>query len=163
MIYRLVCNTWMLVDMLVDFPNTSFPSDLSTAILPDGYAYCHPSTPPACGEFERVEQATPQMVDGGLVQQWTVVPWALTEIDEYIANKRKSLVCGPWQLRQALRVTGDYQQFISIIKSADELTQEAFEYASEYRRDSELVENMRLALGKTHEEVDSLFELAMTL
>ena len=49
------------------------------------------------------------------------------------------------------------------VAAADEETQEAWEYASEVRRLDSFVEGMRLVLGKTHEEVDAIFDLAVTL
>lgn len=70
MIYKLIDNTWTPANLRQDFPNTSFPSDLTNATLPDGYAYCHPSSAPVCGRYEQAIQTEPIMVDGKLTQQW---------------------------------------------------------------------------------------------
>lgn len=51
---------------------TPFPSDLSTANLSDGYAYCHPAMPPSCGQNEAVTQTATAMIDGKLTQQCAV-------------------------------------------------------------------------------------------
>lgn len=77
--------------------------------------------------------------------------------------RRQSLACGPLQLRRALRQTGDYAAVVAALSLADEETQEAWEYASEVRRLDPMIEAMRLALGKSPEEVDAIFELAVTL
>lgn len=91
-------NTWTPASLRADFPDTSFPRDLSTAVLPDGYAYCHPSPAPACGEFERIEQSDPIMVDGKLTQQWAVTPWAIADIAAFklsrIREERKRVEHG---------------------------------------------------------------------
>ena len=76
---------------------------------------------------------------------------------------RQGMVCGPLQLRRALRQTGDYAAVVAALEQADEETQEAWEYASEIRRLDPMIESMRQALGKSPEEVDGLFALAVTL
>lgn len=78
-------------------------------------------------------------------------------------DPRLTMTCDPLQLRRALRQTGDYAAVVAAIAAADEETQEAWEYASEVRRLDPMIEGMRVALGKTEAEVDSLFELAQSL
>ena len=78
-------------------------------------------------------------------------------------DPRLTMTCGPLQLRRALRQTGDYAAVVAALEQADEETQEAWEYASEVRRLDPMIEAMRLALGKSPEDVDAIFELAVTL
>ena len=77
--------------------------------------------------------------------------------------RRQGMVCGPLQLRRVLRQTGDYAAVVAALEQADEETQEAWEYASEVRRLDPMIESMRQAMGRTPEEVDAIFELAVTL
>jgi hypothetical protein len=76
---------------------------------------------------------------------------------------RQGMVCGPLQIRKALRQTGNYALVTGAIATADEEVQEAWKYASEMRRLDPMVEMMRQIMGKTDVEVDDLFHLAMTL
>ena len=78
-------------------------------------------------------------------------------------DPRATMSCGPLQLRRALRQLGLYATIVAAIAQADEETQEAWEYASDVRRLDQMVESMRVALGKTDAEVDAIFELAVTL
>lgn len=86
MVHKIIDGIWTPANLRADFPNTSFPADLSTADLPCGYAWAHQTDAPECGQFERVERAQPVMVDGKLVQQWRVVPFAPEEIQQHLVN-----------------------------------------------------------------------------
>lgn len=72
-------------------------------------------------------------------------------------------VLTPWQMRKALRAAGLMPTIKAAIAAAPEEVQEAWEFASEFRRDNELIESFRVALGKTDEEIDQLFLLGETL
>jgi hypothetical protein len=160
MIHKLVNEVWTPANLTQDFPNTSFSANLSIASLPAGYAWMHSAPAPPYGEYEKLEQLPPVMVDGQLTQQWLVTPFTPEEIEAAILQKRTGMVCGPWQLRQALRATGNYELIKTAMETADELTKEAWEYASEYKRLDPLVEGLRLALGVSHEDVDAIFVMA---
>jgi hypothetical protein len=67
----------------------------------------------------------------------------------------------PWQIRKALNALGLRAAVEAAVKASDQNTQDAWQYATEFRRDNPLVTNIGLALGKTSEEVDALFELAL--
>jgi hypothetical protein len=69
---------------------------------------------------------------------------------------------GPLQLRRALRGVGMYAAVIAYVEAADEEIQEAWEYATEYRRDDPLFPIVQAALELTDEDVDALFALAAT-
>jgi hypothetical protein len=160
MIYKIVDGIPVLANLRRDFPTTSFPVDLSTAQLPDGYVWAESTAPPACGKFERAERVAPiQGEDGTWRQAWQIVSWTDDEMQAW----RAGLMCGPLQLRRALRQTGDHAAVQAAIVQADEEMQEAWEYASEIWRTEPMIETMRGALGKTAEEVDDLFLLAQTL
>ena len=159
MVYKIIDGTPAPANLKADFPNTSFPADLSRAVLPDGYVWVSPTTPPVFGQFERAEAAPPALVDGNWMQQWQVVPWAPDEVQAW----RNGLSCGPLQMRRVLRQIGEYATVTAMMTQSDEETQEAWEYASEIKRMDPMIEAMRQGLGKTAEEVDGLFLLAQTL
>lgn len=84
MIYKIIDGATVPANLRADFPNTSFPADLSRAVLPDGYAWVTPTTPPECGQFEHVVPADPVQIDGVWTQQWAIVPWAPEEIQAHL-------------------------------------------------------------------------------
>lgn len=86
MIHKIIGSTPAPANIRVDFPNTSFPADLSLATLPDGYVWVTPTTPPACGQFERVEQGAPVQIDGAWLQAWKVVPWSEEEVQAALTD-----------------------------------------------------------------------------
>ena len=160
MIHKIIEDVPVPANLRADFPNTSFPADLSRAALPDGYVWVTQTPLPTPGQFELVEHAPPvQGEDGVWKQSWRVRPWTQEERQSW----RETLVCGPLQMRRALRQTGDFAAVQAAMASADEETREAWEIASEIRRMDPMVEAMRQGLGKTAEEVDQLFLLAQTL
>jgi len=69
---------------------------------------------------------------------------------------------GPLQLRRALREVGLYQKVVDYLATAPEEVQEAWEYATEYRRNDPLFPVVQDELEMTEEEVDYLFVLAAT-
>lgn len=79
-----------------------------------------------------------------------------------IEEKRAVMSCGPLQIRKALRALDLYQAVRTMMDGADEETKEEWEYASEFKRLNQTVLAMQTALGKTDEEVDALFQLALT-
>lgn len=159
MIHKIIDGFPVPANLRADFPNTSFPADLSVAVLPNGYVWVMPATPPQCGQFERVEQAAPVQIDGVWAQSWSIIPWSADEVQAW----RSGLSCGPLQLRRALRQLGLAAAVKTAMAQADEEAQEDWEYASEIRRMEPMIEAMRRGLGNTAEEVDQLFLLAQTL
>src|SRR5574343_1448777 len=84
MIHKIIDGVPAWANLLSDFPNTSFPANLSHAVLPDGYVWVAPATPPDCGQFERAVPSDPVQVDGVWVQGWHVVPWTPEEIQAHL-------------------------------------------------------------------------------
>lgn len=83
-------------------------------------------------------------------------------IEGFAANKSARLSCGPYQLRKALISFGLYETVVNAMEFADSDTKLAWTHCAEFYRDSPMIENMRLVLGRTKEDVDALFELAVT-
>ena len=75
---------------------------------------------------------------------------------------RENLSCGPLQFRKALRAAGLHTAAIAYVDASDDETKEAWEYASEFKRLDPFILSAQTALGKTDEEVDALFQLALT-
>ena len=84
MIHKIIDGTPVPASLQADFPNTSFPADLSVAVLPDGYVWVAPTTPPECDQFERAVPVDPAQIDGVWAQQWAVVPWTPEEIQAHL-------------------------------------------------------------------------------
>ena len=87
MIHKIIDGTPVPANIRADFPNVSFPADLSIAALPEGYVWVVETPPPPCRIFERAEKAG-FVLDGeewGVA--WSVVPWALEEIQLHLVNE----------------------------------------------------------------------------
>jgi sugar phosphate isomerase/epimerase len=69
----------------------------------------------------------------------------------------------PLQARKALRQAGLLPVVTSALDAADEETREAWEYATEIRRENALVAAIAAGVGMTAEQIDDLFRLAGTL
>jgi hypothetical protein len=69
----------------------------------------------------------------------------------------------PRQFRLALLSIGISPAAISAMLADDEAALTEWDYAQEIRRDHPLVESLRIALGKSEEEVDAVFVEAATL
>lgn len=77
--------------------------------------------------------------------------------------KRQGMQCGALQFRKALRAIGQMDAVKAYVEQADEETQEAWEYATEFKRLDQFIVGGMAALGFTDEDVDAVFELAITL
>lgn len=83
--------------------------------------------------------------------------------EEQLAVWRTSATCGPLELRRALRQLGLLEAVKTYLATADEEIQEAWEYATVIKRNDPFISAVQLVLKKTDEEVDDLFQLAITL
>lgn len=73
------------------------------------------------------------------------------------------LAVTPWQIRKALNAVGLRASVEAAVAASDQTTKDAWQYATEFRRDNPLVNGVALALGKTEAELDAVFNLAVTL
>ena len=132
---------------------------------------CNADDVPGDGEFDQeIDSAVfgwfdmwpdRYMWNGSALVEWP--GWAEEEEAARLAGARASMVCGPLQIRKALRAAGLYQIVASYIETADEEVQEGWEYASEFKRLDPFVLGVQSAIGKTDAEVDAIFALALTL
>lgn len=75
---------------------------------------------------------------------------------------RENIVAGPLQLRRALRAMGEMETVKTYMETAPEEVQEAWEYATSIPRLDPLVVALQHELGRSDEEVDQIFELALS-
>lgn len=68
-----------------------------------------------------------------------------------------------WQVRKVLRQFNMLDTVKLAVSQADEITQEAWEYATEFKRDDAVLNAMAQVLGLTDEQLDNLFEVGITL
>jgi hypothetical protein len=66
----------------------------------------------------------------------------------------------PWQLRKALNQLGLRNAVEAAIAQADQDTKDGWEFATEFRRDDEMLNAMASALGISDSELDDIFRLA---
>ena len=76
---------------------------------------------------------------------------------------RQNMECGALQMRRALRQMGLYQPVVDWVATQDEEIQEAWEYATTFKRLDPFIVAAVSGLEKTDEEVDAVFQLAATL
>ena len=75
---------------------------------------------------------------------------------------RASTRVGPLQLRRALRASGHMPQIQAYLDTAPEEVKEAWQFATAIPRLDSLILAVQADLEVTDEEVDQLFELALT-
>lgn len=85
------------------------------------------------------------------------------EAAEVITVPSPIITVSAWQIRKALNQLSLRDLVEGAIAQADQDTKDAWEYATEFERTHTLVINLGLALGKTEEELDSIFALAQSL
>lgn len=66
-------------------------------------------------------------------------------------------VVTPFQARTALRLAGHFDNVMTIINAADDMTKDAWEYATEFRRTSPLLNGLAQQLGISQQQLDELF------
>lgn len=90
MIYKLIEGVPTPADIRSDFPNTSFPSDLSGATLPDGYMWAEPTTTLVVGQYETLTQGLPEEYEQGKWRgTWVITPWPQEDVDRDKREKFK--------------------------------------------------------------------------
>lgn len=93
---------------------------------------------------------------------------ATGEIEEFEVDPDEVVIpipicVSPLQMRRALRAAGLKDGIDDFLVGAGEEAQEAWEYATEIRRDNPLVAMAAAELDKSDDELDDLFRLAATL
>ena len=76
---------------------------------------------------------------------------------------RQGMTCSPLQMRRALRTAGLYDAVVDWVATQPTEVSEAWEYATSFDRLDPFIIAAVPGLGKTDEEVDQIFQLAVTL
>ena len=80
----------------------------------------------------------------------------------YVAPEKPPQSITPLQVRRALNQAGLRSSVESAIANASQDARDAWEFASEVKRDNEILDAMAAALGMSSAQVDSLFILGAT-
>lgn len=85
--------------------------------------------------------------------------------EEELAQERESMVCSPLQGRLALRQVQMLKPVEAVVAESDEITKEAFQYATEWHRNSPLILSLvnNPVINMTEEQMDDLFRAAMAI
>ena len=103
---------------------------------------------------------------------WTYISgvWAIHDPVQHAINQaaslaamRTAMTCTPWQIRKALNAMSLRAAVEGGVAASDQTTKDAWQYATEFCRLDPLLISLGVALGKTAEELDALFELALSL
>ena len=152
-------------DLRARLPNTSFPENWPGGEI-EGVEYVRvepapqPSHDPAA---QNLTEATPALVEGVWTQQWGITDASPTEIAERLAARREAMTCTPRQARLALAYAGLLDSVEAWVAGQGAATRIEWEYASEVRRTVGLVTSAASELGMTEDQIDGLFEYAVTL
>ena len=68
-----------------------------------------------------------------------------------------------WQVRKVLTQLGLRDSVETAVANADQATKDAWHYASNFQRDDAILNAMAVSLGITASQLDSMFELGITL
>lgn len=149
-------------DIRQDFPNTAFPQPFAP---PDGFAPVFPSPQPAHDPVtENVVEAAPELTGKGHYEQrWEVAPASAEDIALRTAPPPVPHAVSARQIRLALLAGGLLDDLETAMAGMSRAAQIEWEFAGDVLRDSPLVEEARVALGRTQEQVDDLFRLGATL
>lgn len=99
MICKIIDGVPTPADLRADFPNTSFPADLSVASLPEGYVWAIETPPPPCPLYYRPERAGYSFESGAWKVAWRIVPWASEEIQSHLVGVIQQHLDGTAQSR----------------------------------------------------------------
>lgn len=156
---------YRIKDLRRDYPNVSFPAEPSESTLVEYGVYPVKPTPRPSGDV--VVEVDPKLQSGMWVQAWSVRDYTPEEADAQLAEYRSGLQCSMRQARLALLQQGLLSQVEAAIAAMPEPDKSAvtieWEYAHVVDRNSPWMSAMAAALGLTDEQLDGLFELALTL
>ena len=151
-----------------EYPNTSFPKDLTPECL-EGLDYTFAVVDPVPeydAETQRIEYEIVER-DGGYAKQATVVQIPAEELNQRVQTWRENASVTMRQARIALFSSGQLSSVDSAIASMPDGQREVAEiewaYGSTIERTSPLVVGLGPALGLDSVALDDLFKIAGTL
>lgn len=103
-----------------------------------------------------------KLVYNAVTNQHSTVDMTQEEIDALIVERQLSRVVSMRQARMALNAAGLLLQVNNYISMRGVAAYIEWEYATEVRRDSQLINEFAAAAGMTSEQIDDLFRQAET-
>jgi hypothetical protein len=99
------------------------------------------------------------------ISEYEVAAIQKSKVKILTAAEKRALLSplSAWQIRKVLTKSGLRTQVEAAILLADQNTQDAWHYASEFRRDDAILNAMAVTLGITATQLDDLFTLGVTL
>ena len=176
--------------LIAENANTSLPKTWTADTLEFlGVDPVLASPKPTLGEYEvAVSDGAVQNENGDWVEAWKVAPMfveyteevtdelgvrttQVVTVEEQIAayeaqkaaEKRAKMACTPRQARLALASAGVYEAVQTAVAAVSDQARIEWEYATMVERTSPIITEMQGSLGMTDEELDGLFDLAVTL
>lgn len=155
-----------------DNPDVSLPSTWTAATLDflgvDPVLRSPKPTP--SGPYKAIARdGVAQDALGNWVEAWKEVDMfsSQEEIDAYeareAAERRSKHRCSPRQARLALAANGSLTALQEAVQASGDAARIEWEYATEIERSSPLIAGVAAGMGWTEEDLDALFELAVTL
>jgi hypothetical protein len=152
------------------YPNTSFPTPF---VAPEGFAVVFPTPTPTVTELQvAVRDGVEVDSKGNYVEKWAVrdmfsdytteegvLVTKLEQEAKYLTDKAKALVpqsITPRQARLKLLEVSLLDELEAVI-TTNRAWQIEWEYATEVKRDSLLIDAIATQTGLTSEQIDSLF------
>lgn len=104
----------------------------------------------ACSHLAPIVAAPDEVAKGWLYdgQDFAEPPPAAASVPEVVT---------PFQARAALRAAGLLSQAEALVATGDDITKDAWEYATEFRRSSPLLTGLAAQLGMSEQQLDQLF------
>ncbi len=166
-----------------DNPDVSLPSTWNAATLDSlgvDPVLASPAPAPSGPYKSIVRDGAVKDANSNWVQSWTEVDMfteytdsegVVVTVDEQIAQyearkaaeRRSKHRCTPRQARLALASSGSLTALQEAVQASGDVVRIEWEYATEIERSSPLIAVVSSGMGWTEEELDALFELAMTL
>ena len=165
-----------------DNPNVSVPSAWTSEThdaLGVDVVFATPKPAPS-EAYKLIVRDGVEFVEGNWVQAWKEVD-QFTEYEDEVrgvvtvedqiadyeaqkaAERRATMACTPRQARLALASQGLYEAVQTSVVAISDQARIEWEYATTVERTSPLIDAMKGSLGMTDEDLDNLFELAVTL
>lgn len=157
--------------LIAENANVSFPTVWTNATLDylDVDVVNPTPIPAASGPYVSVVRNGAELIDGLWYMAWTEVDMfsSQEEIDAYeaaeAAQRRSGQRCTARQARLALASNGSLEAIEAAVAAQGGAAAIEWEYANEIERSSPLIGALAGGLGWTEEDLDALFELAVTL
>jgi hypothetical protein len=149
------------------FPNTSFPQAAAlrdAAFAERGYHFVKDAQAPTYdpATHRLVPQVAPTLVNGEWVLGVDVVPLTQEELAANLASWRESATCTPRQMRLALLDIGLLDDVEAIVAASPRAVRLEWEYSVLLERKNPQWDALGAGIGKTPEDIDNVFRLALT-